>query len=141
MLDLAGERSLGTHPYFIDVEHTQFARERLGAGPLVAPEVAVVVEEDDETARKIAREYAELYLGLTNYTSNLLKFGYTERGHRRRRLRPPDRRGDPARQRRSRWRRRSAPTSRRARTTCASSRWATAAIRTRTTETLAAELL
>src|SRR3954468_24652361 len=78
MLDLAKERSLGTHPYFIDVQHTRFARERLGADALLAPEVAVVVEDDPETARRHAREYAKLYLGLTNYTNNLLRFGYTE---------------------------------------------------------------
>jgi probable F420-dependent oxidoreductase len=78
MLDLAAERSLGTHPYFISVEHTRFARERVGDGVLVAPEVAVVVEADDETARAIAREYAATYLRLRNYTSNLLRFGFTE---------------------------------------------------------------
>jgi probable F420-dependent oxidoreductase len=78
MLDLAAERSLGTHPYFIDVQHTRYARERVGKGVLVAPEVAVVLEEDDETARRIAREYAASYLRLTNYTSNLLRFGYTD---------------------------------------------------------------
>ena len=79
MLDLAKERALGTHPYFVDHQHAAYARERVGEGVLVAPEVAVVVEEDAETARKIAREYAKLYLGLQNYTNNLLKFGYTER--------------------------------------------------------------
>ena len=78
MLDLARDRTLGTHPYFIDVEHTRFARERVGPDALVAPEVAVVVEEDPETARKHAREYATLYLGLSNYTKNLLEFGYTQ---------------------------------------------------------------
>lgn len=78
MLDLSAERSRGTHPYFITPEHTRFARERVGEGVLVAPEVAVVVEEDPETARTLAREYAKLYLGLRNYTSNLLKFGFTE---------------------------------------------------------------
>jgi probable F420-dependent oxidoreductase len=78
MLDLSAERSLGTHPYFITPEHTKLARERLGDGVLVAPEVAVVVEPDPETARSIAREYAKLYLGLQNYTSNLRKFGFTE---------------------------------------------------------------
>jgi probable F420-dependent oxidoreductase len=78
MLDLAKERSLGTHPYFIDVEHTKYAREHLGRDTLVAPEVAVVVEADPETARRIAREYASLYLGLSNYTNNLLKFGYSQ---------------------------------------------------------------
>ena len=78
MLDLAKERSLGTHPYFITLEHTHFARERLGEDALVAPEVAVVVDPNPESARRTAREYAKLYLGLTNYTSNLLKFGFTE---------------------------------------------------------------
>ena len=78
MLDLSKERSLGTHPYFIDVEHTRFARERIGADALVAPEVAVVIERDPETARTLARAYAKLYLGLTNYTNNLLKFGFTQ---------------------------------------------------------------
>jgi probable F420-dependent oxidoreductase len=78
MLDLAAERSLGTHPYFVTVEHTRFARERLGPDPLVAPEVAVVVEPDDETARAAARKYAELYLGLRNYTNNLKRFGFTD---------------------------------------------------------------
>lgn len=79
MLDLARERSLGTHPYFVDVQHTRFARERVGDGVLVAPEVAVVVEPDAEKAREIARGYAASYLRLSNYTTNLLRFGYTER--------------------------------------------------------------
>jgi len=77
-LDLAKERSLGTNPYFVTPDHTRFARERLGEGPVLAPELAVVLEEDVETARKHAREFAKTYLGLTNYTSNLLKFGFTE---------------------------------------------------------------
>jgi probable F420-dependent oxidoreductase len=79
MLDLAGERTAGTHPYFITVDHTRFARERLGAGKLVAPEVACVVETDPQRARAVARGYAKLYLGLRNYTRNLLDFGFTER--------------------------------------------------------------
>jgi probable F420-dependent oxidoreductase len=78
MLDLSAERSLGTNPYFVDVQHTRFARERLGPDALVATEVAVVVEADPETARKHAREFAERYLQMSNYTSNLLRFGYTE---------------------------------------------------------------
>jgi len=79
MLDLAAERSLGTHPYFITTEHTRFARERVGPGVLVAPEVAVVVEPDDELARQHARTYAKSYLQLSNYTTNLLRFGFDER--------------------------------------------------------------
>src|SRR3954469_9248878 len=38
MLRLSAERSLGAHPYFVPVEHTEFARETMGAGPLLAPE-------------------------------------------------------------------------------------------------------
>jgi probable F420-dependent oxidoreductase len=79
MLDLAAERSLGTHPYFTTPEHTRFARERVGPDALVAPEVAVVVDPDPESGREKARGYADLYLRLTNYTSNLLRFGFTER--------------------------------------------------------------
>src|SRR3954463_11825465 len=40
----AAERSLGAHPYFVDVQHTRYARERVGKDVLVAPEVAVVLE-------------------------------------------------------------------------------------------------
>jgi probable F420-dependent oxidoreductase len=78
MLRLAAERSLGTHPYFTPPEHTAFARETVGPGALVAPELAVVVEPDETTARAIAREYAAGYLRRSNYTRNLLRFGYTE---------------------------------------------------------------
>ncbi|HWT92983.1 MAG TPA: TIGR03620 family F420-dependent LLM class oxidoreductase [Solirubrobacteraceae bacterium] len=78
MLDLSKERSLGTHPYFTTADHTRFARERLGPDALVAPEVAVVVEADEDKARATARDYARMYLGLKNYTQNLLNFGFTE---------------------------------------------------------------
>jgi len=79
MLDLAAERSLGAHTYFITPDHTRFARERVGPDALVAPEVAVVVEPDPDVARAIAREYAASYLSLSNYARNLLRFGFDER--------------------------------------------------------------
>jgi len=78
MLGLAGERAAGTHSYFVPVEHTRLARAQLGPGKLVAPEVACVLETDPVRARAVAREYAKLYLGLGNYTQNLLSFGFTE---------------------------------------------------------------
>jgi probable F420-dependent oxidoreductase len=78
MLALAAARSLGTHTYFVTPEHTRFAREQVGSDALVAPELAVVVEPDDESARAAAREYAALYLARTNYTRNLLRFGFNE---------------------------------------------------------------
>jgi probable F420-dependent oxidoreductase len=79
MLDLAGKRSLGAHPYFTPVEHTRSARERLGAGPLLAPEVTVVIEPDVETAREKGREFAARYLERSNYRRNLLRLGFDER--------------------------------------------------------------
>jgi probable F420-dependent oxidoreductase len=78
MLDLAGERTAGTHPYFVPVEHTRIARERLGAGKLVAPELACVVDTDAVRARAVARDYAKLYLGLRNYTKTLRDVGFTD---------------------------------------------------------------
>jgi probable F420-dependent oxidoreductase len=78
MLDLAGERSLGAHTYFVTPEHTRFARERLGADAVIAPELAVVVERDADTGRRIAREYAAGYLRRRNYTSNLRRLGFAD---------------------------------------------------------------
>ena len=47
MLDLARDRTDGAHPYFVPVEHTAQARERLGAGKLLAPEQAVILTDDE----------------------------------------------------------------------------------------------
>ena len=78
MLSLSADRSLGAIPYFISLDHTSAARAQLGTGPLLAPEVACVVDDDAERARAVAREYARVYLGLRNYTSNLLQHGFGE---------------------------------------------------------------
>ena len=76
MLELAAARSAGAHPYFVPVEHTARARAILGPGPLLAPEVAVVLETDPARARELARRYASTYLGLPNYTQNLRTLGF-----------------------------------------------------------------
>jgi probable F420-dependent oxidoreductase len=78
MLELSAERSLGAHTYFVPVDHTASVRGRLGAAPMLAPELACVLDDDQDSARGAARAYAELYLGLRNYTGNLLNFGFTE---------------------------------------------------------------
>jgi probable F420-dependent oxidoreductase len=78
MLALSAERSLGAIPYFTSAEHTKYARAELGPSPLVAPEVAFVLDEDPERARATARSYARLYLGLSNYTNSLLATGFSE---------------------------------------------------------------
>ena len=76
MLELSAERALGAHTYFVPVEHTRATRELLGEGPLIATELACVLDADVERARASARGYAELYLGLRNYTTNLRRFGF-----------------------------------------------------------------
>jgi probable F420-dependent oxidoreductase len=78
MLELSAQRARGAHTYFVPVQHTGFARALVGHQALIAPELACVLEADPDAARASARRYAALYLGLRNYTSNLLKFGFTE---------------------------------------------------------------
>jgi probable F420-dependent oxidoreductase len=77
MLSLSAERSLGAIPYFVPVAHTKAARAHLGAGVLLAPEVAFVLDGSAERARVAAREYARPYLGMSNYTNNLLRLDLT----------------------------------------------------------------
>jgi probable F420-dependent oxidoreductase len=76
MLKLAGERAAGAHPYFVPVEHTAQARAVLGEGPLLAPEVTVVLERDPSRARQLARTFTAGYLTLPNYTNNLRTLGF-----------------------------------------------------------------
>src|SRR4051794_3668389 len=78
MLELAAERTAGSHLYFVPVEHTRVARARLGAGKLVAPELACVVDSHPTRGRAVARDSARLYLGLRNYTRRLLDFGFSD---------------------------------------------------------------
>jgi probable F420-dependent oxidoreductase len=78
MLRLAAERTDGAHPYFVTPEHTARARETLGAGPLLCPEQAVVLESDPDKARAIGREYTKVYLGQPNYVNSILELGFTE---------------------------------------------------------------
>lgn len=78
MLKLSAERTRGAHPYFAPPEHTARAREIMGAGPLLAPEQAVVLATDAEAARATARAHMSIYLDLPNYRRNLLSLGFTE---------------------------------------------------------------
>ncbi|GAS93798.1 uncharacterized protein RMCC_0764 [Mycolicibacterium canariasense] len=78
-LSLAGEKTLGAHPYLTVPAHTRYARETLGSSAFLAPELKVVLSEDGEEARRIGRPAIQYpYLGLRNYTNNLLRHGFTE---------------------------------------------------------------
>jgi probable F420-dependent oxidoreductase len=76
MLAMCVKRSLGTIPYFTSVDHTRWARERIGPDAALIAELACVLDEDVERARATARKYAAVYLGLTNYTKALLDHGF-----------------------------------------------------------------
>ncbi|MFJ5677099.1 LLM class F420-dependent oxidoreductase [Streptomyces sp. NPDC093097] len=79
MLELSRGRAAGAHSYFVPTEHTAGAREILGAGPLLAPEQAVLLETDPAAARALAREhYTRFYLELPNYVGNLRRFGFED---------------------------------------------------------------
>ncbi|CAL9467160.1 MULTISPECIES: LLM class F420-dependent oxidoreductase [Streptomyces] len=78
MLDLARDRAAGAIPYLVTPEHTAQARERLGEGPLLAPEFKVVLDPDPSRARATARAYLAMYLKLPNYTKNFLSLGFTD---------------------------------------------------------------
>ena len=78
-LRLAAGRAAGSHPYLTVPAHTRAARDLLGPGPLLAPELTVVVEADPEVARERARVFLrEPYLRLSNYVNNLRRHGYDE---------------------------------------------------------------
>jgi probable F420-dependent oxidoreductase len=78
MLDLAAARADGAHPYFVPVEHTRMARERLGPEPILAVEMAAVLDVDAARARETARAFATRYLALENYANNLRRLGWSE---------------------------------------------------------------
>lgn len=79
MLELSRDRAAGAHPYLVTPEFTAEAREILGDGALLAPDLKVVLEPDLDRARTIARDYLAMYLRLPNYTNNLLRLGFEEK--------------------------------------------------------------
>lgn len=78
MLELAAERTDGAHSYFVPLEHTTLARDRLGPEPLLAVEQTAVIETDADTARQIGRSFAARYLEFPNYVNNLRRLGWTD---------------------------------------------------------------
>jgi hypothetical protein len=53
MLELAGRRTAGSHPYLVTAEHTAAAREILGDEALLVPEQGVILETDPEQGARI----------------------------------------------------------------------------------------
>ncbi|MFG2965902.1 LLM class F420-dependent oxidoreductase [Streptomyces sp. NPDC048288] len=78
MLRLARDRSIGAFPYMTTTAHIAKAREILGDGPLLAPEVKVVLESDPSRARAVARLHVRPSLTAPNYANSFLRSGFTE---------------------------------------------------------------
>lgn len=78
MLELAGARTAGAHPYLVTPEHTATAREILGPGKLLAPEQGVILESDPATARELARQALTNYAQLPNYRNSWLRIGFSQ---------------------------------------------------------------
>ena len=102
MVALSAERSLGSIPYFTPVEHTGVARAQLGAGPLLAPEVAFVLDTDVERARARRASTRSSISGRATTRTTCSRWDSARHDIVGRRLRPADRRGHPARDRRAR---------------------------------------
>jgi probable F420-dependent oxidoreductase len=75
MLELARERTVGSHPYLVTVANTAAARKVLGEA-FLAVELGVVLEPDLERAREVARAALARYFVLPNYTRNWLRAGF-----------------------------------------------------------------
>jgi probable F420-dependent oxidoreductase len=69
MMALSAELADGAHPYNTIPAHTAKAREILGPGKILAPEVWVLLETDPAAARRAAREALSHYLQLENYVN------------------------------------------------------------------------
>ena len=78
MLELAAERTEGAHPYFVPVEHTRMARERMGSDAVLAVEMTAVLDTDRARGLATARGFAARYLTLDNYANNLRRIGWSE---------------------------------------------------------------
>ncbi|QUQ71094.1 LLM class F420-dependent oxidoreductase [Kutzneria sp. CA-103260] len=78
MLELSAQEAAGAHPYLVTPEHTARAREILGTGPLLAPELKAVLTTDVAKGREIARDHLKLYFQLPNYTNSLRTLGFTD---------------------------------------------------------------
>jgi len=76
MLALSAELADGAHPYNVPPEHTAEARNILGSGKLLCPEVWVLLETDPAKARSAARQALAPYMQLDNYTNNWRRLGF-----------------------------------------------------------------
>lgn len=78
MVELAVGRTAGWHPFLVTPGYVDAYRQRVGAGPWIAPHQAVVLESDPVKARTVARNEIGMFLGFPTYRTNLTRLGFTD---------------------------------------------------------------
>ena len=78
MVELAGRRTAGVHPFAITPEYSAATRELLGPDALLAPHQAVILESNADTARSIARGFISTFVRLNHYARSLHRQGFEE---------------------------------------------------------------
>lgn len=77
MAALAGERTDGIHTYLVTPEHTQAIRSAVGDEPVIAAEMAVVMTNDPEHARKVGRAHVATYIQSRSHQRKFVALGFT----------------------------------------------------------------
>lgn len=75
---LARDRTAAALPYLTVPEHTAALRAQLGPDARIIPEHKVVFDADPDRARTTGAPVFGFYLGLSNYTGNLRRFGFDD---------------------------------------------------------------
>lgn len=78
MLELAAQRSAGTHPFLTVSAQTAEAREALGRDALIALQQAIVLDPDTISARRSAHAFLRHYLTLDNYVKTIRRAGFED---------------------------------------------------------------
>ncbi|MEV7010117.1 TIGR03620 family F420-dependent LLM class oxidoreductase [Streptosporangium sp. NPDC051022] len=79
MLELARDRADGAYPHTMPVANTALARRVLGPGKLLVVGVGVILDDDLDRARTLARRSPLFRLPDSPYTANLRRLGYDEK--------------------------------------------------------------
>jgi probable F420-dependent oxidoreductase len=76
MTELGARRSRGVHPFLVTPQHSREARSAVAPDALIAPHLAVVLEQDAGRARAAARDGIGMYIGFPSYQANLRRAGF-----------------------------------------------------------------
>ena len=78
MVELGGRRTAGVHPFAVTPEYSATLRQLLGPDALLAPHQAVILENNSDTARSIARGFISTFVTMDHYARSLRRQGFEE---------------------------------------------------------------